>query len=151
MKSGENQKSFCFGATQSEITLSHSQGPFPLTWIGADRPGTSDPMTKLISTQNWKKERQIFQATSKSEQIMVNLVNLRTHLTILFKEKFKINTKRDFGYENFLRKKTKREISSTIVVTCLRYKAVRPVLFVKQFWMLPKWIKLSNSTLMHSQ
>jgi len=32
---------------------------------------------------------------------MVNLVNLHALLTILFKEEFKINTKRVFGYDNF--------------------------------------------------
>jgi len=59
---------------------------------GPDRNGSdhdpvrSDPITKFISTQNWKKSA-IF---SGYKQIMVNLVNLRGLLTILCKEEFKL-------------------------------------------------------------
>jgi len=39
---------------------------------------------------------------------MVNLVNLRALLTILFKEEFKINTKRVFEYERIFEERIQK-------------------------------------------
>jgi len=64
-----------------------------MDWTGPN--GTDRIMIRSDDYQNWKKERHFFKATSKSKQIMVNLVNLCALLAILLKEKFKINTKRD--------------------------------------------------------